>query len=345
VMQPLLVVLALGYYRSVTGAEHPEYRCAGTTTANDVASHLAVDMTGKTVFLTGGDSGIGLATAMAVATTNASLVIASYSPSTAGAAAAAAITNATGNGKVTVLPIDLSSLASVRTCAALFLASYSAVDVLINDAGIDHNPTSLAPLTDDGYERVFQVNYLGHFLLTRLLGVALSASGRVINVASLAHKDACSWAAAPDNCTDIGEQPPPVRAAGNNTEGAPISNYGLTKFLQVFHAAELIARSEARLAFSLHPGFVDTPMTRELSPETRKEWCAMQTHCPLTSDEGASTVAYLALAPAASLRNGAYYQQCRPAMHARWDQASQRELFDLSLQWSGASSAEQAAEA
>ena len=169
--------------------------------------------------------------------------------------------------QVEVLKLDLSDFSSVRACAASFLANHKTLDVLMNDAGIDHNPPSLPAMTTDGFERVFQVNYLGHFLLTELLLPALRASNnspRLINVASGAHESACGWAGASNNCLDIDQLPPPVRAPGNNTMGAPTSNYGITKFLQIYHAKELALRESQAgspvQSFSLEPGFVDTPM-------------------------------------------------------------------------------------
>ena len=72
---------------------------------------------------------------------------------------------------------------------------HKSVDILINDAGISSNPAGLPPNTEDGFERVFQVNYLGPFLLTQLLLPALRASesARVIDVASSASYMSCAF--------------------------------------------------------------------------------------------------------------------------------------------------------
>jgi NAD(P)-dependent dehydrogenase (short-subunit alcohol dehydrogenase family) len=346
------MVALFGLLLASSGSAWSGGKCSGTTTASDVAKHLSPDMSGRSVFMTGGDSGIGLAAATAIAATNATLAIGSLSPATTGAAAAAAITKATGNAKVNVYPLDLSSFASVQKCAAMFLTDLAVVgaslDVLVNDAGIDHCPASLPPMTEDGYERVFQVNYLGHWLLTELMLPVLAHNlpssgrnaGRIINVASGASGEACTWAGAPKDCEAIANLPPPVRdTSHNNTEGAPTSNYGLTKFLQIYHSAELAARAAnytALRSFSMEPGFVDTPMTRQLSPATRKRWCSFQPHCPLTAEEGASTLAFMVLAPDAVLPaadDGAYFAKCEKATPPSWDAASQKQLFDLSANW------------
>ena len=93
--------------------------------------------------------------------------------------------------------------------------------------------------------------------------------------------------------------------------------------------SELAARAAnytALRSFSMEPGFVDTPMTRQLSPATRKRWCSFQPHCPLTAEEGASTLAFMVLAPDAALPaadDGAYFAKCEKATPPSWDAASQ----------------------
>lgn len=118
--------------------------------------------------------------------------------------------------------------------------------------------------------------------------------------------------------------------------GAPVSNYGISKFLQVYHARELAVRETGLLAFSLHPGFVNTSMTKVMSPATIREWCALQGKpCPLTAEMGASTQTYLAAASDAELAgsSGAFFTQCATRRPPEWDAASQGELFDKSLAW------------
>jgi NAD(P)-dependent dehydrogenase (short-subunit alcohol dehydrogenase family) len=188
--------------------------CTPTTTGRQVAElenaqtrrplgHNA--MAGKLVVVTGGDSGIGLSTASAIARANATVVIASYDPDGAGAAAKTKISRATQNSKITVLGLDLSSLSSVRSFATALVQQLGglSIDVLINCAGIADLPAGLSAVTADGFDRVFQTNYLGHFLLTELLlpSMRLNPTGaRVINVASEASEFACLWADANANC-------------------------------------------------------------------------------------------------------------------------------------------------
>ena len=109
------------------------------------------------MLITGGDSGIGYETALNVARQNGTVVIASLSPDTTGKYAKQEIEANVSYAKVDLLPLDLSDFSSIHACAAEFLQNYDSLDVLLNDAGIDHNPPSLPALTKDGFERVFQV--------------------------------------------------------------------------------------------------------------------------------------------------------------------------------------------
>lgn len=90
-------------------------------------------------------------------------------------------------GDLTVYPLDLCSLKSVKECAKMLLTKEPAIHILVNNAGIMFNPNEK---TNDGFEIHLQSNYLGHFLLTLLLlpKMQLSAPGcRIVNVSSLAY--------------------------------------------------------------------------------------------------------------------------------------------------------------
>ena len=195
------------------------------------------------------------------------------------------------------------------------------------DAGIERSPASLSPKTADGWDRVFEVNFLGHLAFVEQLWPLLEKSGtRIINVASQASFEACNWANLAGNCTELGLlanelQDSPI---GNNSDGVFASNYALTKYLQVFQSAELAVRNSKSgiTAFSLHPGLVATPMTAILSPETLLKWCSNgkggeRRPCPLSPEQGAATPVYVATAPVSTLQTGEYYDLCTPARSVR----------------------------
>ena len=134
------------------------------------------DLAGKTVIVTGANSGIGLAAAAALATAGATVVLA-VRDQAKGEAAAATIT-----GTTEVRPLDLASLDSVRAFAASWTGG---IDLLINNAGVMIPPLSR---TADGFELQFGTNHLGHFALTNLLLPRVAAAGRVVTVSSDAHR-------------------------------------------------------------------------------------------------------------------------------------------------------------
>ena len=145
-----------------------------------------VDMTGKVCLITGGNSGIGKATALALAKLNASVVIVSRNKDK-GEATIIEIKSKSGNRNVDAMTADLSSQDSVRELAHDFKGRYKKLHVLINNAGI-FLPKRIQ--TVDGLETTFVTNHLGHFLLTNLLLDVLKANApsRIINITSSAHR-------------------------------------------------------------------------------------------------------------------------------------------------------------
>ena len=145
-------------------------------------------MTGKTVIVTGGNSGIGLETAVALAGAGARVLITARDRAR-GEAALAEVRRRGGRDDAELAVFDLADLASVRAGAAELLDRCPRIDVLVNNAGV---VLSDRRETTDGLEATFAVNHLGPFLLTLLLLERIKAStpARIVNVASTAHKGA-----------------------------------------------------------------------------------------------------------------------------------------------------------
>lgn len=146
----------------------------------------SVDLTDRTIIITGGNSGIGREAAVALAGLGATVVITSRR-ATRGEEAVADIRRRSGNDRAEVMALDLADFASVRTFAAQALDRFPRIDVLINNAGAI---ISERQVTAQGFELTFGANHLGPFLLTSLLLDRLrgSAPSRVVNVASIAHR-------------------------------------------------------------------------------------------------------------------------------------------------------------
>ena len=215
-----------------------------------------MDLAGKTVLVTGANSGVGYETAAVCACRGAAVVMACRSRARGEAAAAAIATRIRERGSVTpgsvrVMELDVSRLSSVRAFAEAFLASHSALHVLINNAGIGNYPRNGSHVTAEGWELIFATDYIGPFLLTHLLLPLLrtSAPSRVVNVSSIAGEQA-------DPADFVVSEMPPT------TDGGVMVRYSQAKLAQVMHAAELHRREGALgsgvTAYSLHPGVINT---------------------------------------------------------------------------------------
>src|SRR5258707_206889 len=150
-------------------------------TADDIP-----DLSGRTIVVTGGNSGIGYEAAMEFARKRAEVILACRDLGKARTAAAQITASATG-AKVDVMELDLSNLASVRGFSDAFHLQHQSLHVLCNNAGVMAIPYRT---TADGFEMQFGTNHLGHFALTGLLLDRLLATdgSRVVNVASTAHR-------------------------------------------------------------------------------------------------------------------------------------------------------------
>ena len=141
---------------------------------------------GKTVIITGANSGIGLETAVDLAKRNGRVILACRSVER-GEKAAVEVRKRSGNDNVVFLQLDLASLDSVRKFSGKILEEEPRIDILINNAGIHKSRTSR---TEDGFEHHMAINHLGPFLLTNLLLDRLkhAPSARIVNVGSLVYK-------------------------------------------------------------------------------------------------------------------------------------------------------------
>ena len=141
------------------------------------------DQTGRTVVITGGNSGIGLETARPLAGRGATVVLACRDIERGEQARADIVAEHPG-ARVNVVQLDLASLDSVRAAADQLSREYGHIDVLINNAGVIPRQQ-----TADGFEMQIGTNHLGHFALSALLFDRIKAAPapRVVTVSSLAH--------------------------------------------------------------------------------------------------------------------------------------------------------------
>jgi NAD(P)-dependent dehydrogenase (short-subunit alcohol dehydrogenase family) len=247
---------------------------------------------GRTFLITGGNTGIGLATAIALARDGGRVYIACRSV-TAGEAAVTRIAAESGSGRVWLLTLDLASLSSVHACAAAFLARDEPLHVLLNNAGVGGQ----RGITEDGFELNFGVNHLGHFALTQLLRDRIVASGpdaRIVNVSSDSHYGARG--------IDFAALRRPTAAFTGGPE------YCVSKLCNVLFTQELARRLDGAAvhSYALHPGVVASDIWRRIPRLAR--W--FLTRRMLTTEQGAVTSVYCATSPAVAADNGLFYDNC-----------------------------------
>ena len=257
------------------------------------------DMTGKTVVVTGGNSGIGLETAVALTRAGARVVVTARDRAR-GEAAVAEIARRAGSDGVELVVFDLASLASVRAGAAEILERCERLDVLVNNAGIVLSERRLTP---DGLEATFAVNHLGPFLLTGLLLDRLKASApaRIVNVASTAHKGAPRGLDFDDLQSERHYRAMPV--------------YSKSKLANIYFTTELARRLEGTgvTANCLHPGTVATGYGRDGDTGGVLAFgLRVITPFILTPEKGARTSVYAASSPELAGVSGRYLVACRP---------------------------------
>jgi NAD(P)-dependent dehydrogenase (short-subunit alcohol dehydrogenase family) len=143
------------------------------------------DLSGKTIIVTGSNTGVGFETALALYEKGADVILACRNLKSA-EDAVNRIRRQKGNGSAKAGLLDLASLESVKLFSENFIRDHEQLDLLINNAGVMIPPASK---TTEGYELQFGVNFLGHFALTGYLFPLLEKTkdSRIVTVSSLAY--------------------------------------------------------------------------------------------------------------------------------------------------------------
>lgn len=157
-------------------------------TAAKWTTNMIPAQTGKTVLITGANSGIGFQAALELARVGAHVFLGCRNEEK-GKQALSRLFHEVPGATAEAILLDVASLASIRNVAHQWNEGSRPLDLLINNAGVMALPSR--ELTADGFERQFGTNHLGHFALTGLLLPALLRAGepRVVTVASLAHRN------------------------------------------------------------------------------------------------------------------------------------------------------------
>ncbi len=276
-------------------------------------------MGGRTVVITGGNTGIGKEAAVALASRGATVVVTARDRAK-GEAAVVEIAARSGRDDVGLVDLDLASLASVHRAAADVLDRFPRLDVLVNNAGLmlSHRLT-----TDEGFEMTLGVNHLGPFLLTTLLLDRLgeSAPARIVNVSSIAHW----WAIGGMAWDDMQFE------HGFNGGQA----YARSKLANVLFTRELALRLAGRgiTANALHPGFVRSGFGQDGDiAGVSRLGLSLARPFLVSSAVGARTTVYLASSPTVAQATGGYYARCRRRPTAPWARNTEaaRRLWETS---------------
>ncbi|XP_069392850.1 retinol dehydrogenase 13 [Paralichthys olivaceus] len=284
-----------------------------------------VRLDGKTVLITGANTGIGKETSRDLAHRGARVVMACRDLTRA-ERAAEEIRRSTGNGNVVIRHLDLASVYSVRQFAKDFLDSEERLDILINNAGVMMCPKWL---TEDGFETQLAVNHLGHFLMTNLLLPKLksSAPSRVVNVSSIAHRGGRL------DCDDLFFSRRPYSS---------LESYRQSKLANVLFSRELARRLRGSgvSSFCLHPGVIRTELGRHVQGWFPLLGALLSLPSLLlmkTPSQGAQTSIYCSITPGLEERSGCYFSDCAEkdvALEGR-DDAVARRLWEESARLVG----------
>ncbi|XP_037423531.1 short-chain dehydrogenase TIC 32 B, chloroplastic-like [Triticum dicoccoides] len=292
----------------------------GSRTTAEEATLPAGDLGHITAIVTGATSGIGAETARVLARRGARLVLPARNLKAAEETRARILADlGPGGHRVVVLPLDLSSLGSVRRFVARFVALRLPLNLLINNAG---QYAERFAVSEDGVEMTFATNYLGHFLLTELLlptmadtARASGVQGRVVNVSSTVH----AWFAA-----DAGDDGPLAylsRVTRKATPYDPTRAYALSKLANVLHTTALAGRLREMgadvTANCVHPGIVRTRLIRDRAGLVTNTVFFLASKLLKTVPQAAATTCYAAVHPAVAGVSGRYFADCNEAAPSR----------------------------
>ncbi|GMJ15009.1 hypothetical protein like AT4G24050 [Hibiscus trionum] len=281
----------------------------GSKSTAEEVTETCSDLRSTTAIITGATSGIGAETARVLAKRGARLVLPARNLKAAEEAKARIVTEFP-NSEIIVMALDLSSLSSVRKFGSDFESLNLPLNLLINNAG------KFAPehaISEDGIEMTFATNYLGHFLLTRLLlnkmietAKQTGVQGRIVNVSSSIN----AWFSG-NMIRYLGQ------ISRSKSEYDATRAYALSKLANVLHTKELARRLKemgANVTINcVHPGIVKTRLTREREGFITDLVFFVASKLLKTIPQAASTTCYVATHPRVENVTGKYFADCNEA--------------------------------
>ena len=214
------------------------------STADEVLE--GVNLSGKRVLVTGVSAGLGVETARSLAAHGATVIGTARDLTKARNALKKA-----GDPSLELVEVDLASLSGVRKAADGLVAGGKKLDAIIANAGVMATPQGK---TQDGFETQFGTNHLGHFVLVNRLVPLLNRGARIVTLSSAGHRR-----------SDVNLEDPNFE----RTPYDPFMAYGRSKTANILYAVALDDRLKGRgvRATSVHPGGIQTELSRHMTPE------------------------------------------------------------------------------
>ena len=272
----------------------------GSTTDEVLAGQ---DLAGRTVFVTGANSGLGQETARAMAARGAEVIMAGRDQAKLDEAVAA-IHAQHPEAQLETLTVDLTDLENIRAATSRARQRFGKIDILINNAGVMATPFLH---THDGFEMQFGTNHLGHFALTGELFPLIERGHlkRIVNLSSRGH-----------HIAPVGFDDPHFQHRPYD----PWASYGQSKTANVLFTVGL-EQHFAVLgihAYAVHPGGIQTNLGRHMTPEMMEALMARVTSSDTgfqwkTIPQGAATQCWAATAPEIEGKGGVYCEDCHVA--------------------------------
>lgn len=284
-----------------------------------------LDLKGQVAVVTGANSGVGKSAAELLARAGAVVTMVCRSRER-GELALADVRRAGAAGTDVRLELaDLSLQSDVRALADRLAARFPAIDILVNNAGVWLHGRGI---TAEGFEVTFATNHLGHFLLThRLLEPLAAGRGRIVNVSSEAHRNG-----------ELRRAPLEAIVRGDAWKGG-FQAYGDTKLANALFAFESARRWGARgiTANAVHPGVLRTRIWQKNRSALGMLLNAAK-GLMAKPEVGGRAVMRLVEDHARDEVTGRYFKvETEVAATAQaYDEALARELWDRSLEWTGA---------
>ena len=273
-----------------------------------------IDLSGKVFLVTGGYSGLGAVTVKALLKAKAKVIIVGRNKASQDKFVQELLVNkdfeVSPNQIDAEYTMDLADLSSVSKFAKYIDGKYNQIDVLINNAGVMRTPPGK---TKDGFEIQMGTNVIGHFLLAKILA---PKTKRQVWLSSLAHKlmDQYPGDESLENAPRIDFEM--ISMVDNNNYNS-WRRYQQSKLGDILLSKQFIIEYPNLQSYSVHPGAVQTNISRQLKM--------------LKPESGATTQVYCSVASENVLENGAYYYNCNveQSSKASKNEADAKKLYDF----------------